>query len=58
MNEARRALKRAIADRLDASEAEQRRMARILNQVAAAIRESARRATARQMSSPDEPKQD
>src|SRR5919106_322900 len=38
VNEARRALKRAIADRLDAPEAEQRRMAGILNQAAAAIR--------------------
>jgi hypothetical protein len=39
VNEARRALKRAIADRLDAPEAEQRRMAGILNQAAAAIRQ-------------------
>ena len=39
VNEARRALKRAIADRLDAPEAEQRRMAGILDQAAAAIRQ-------------------
>jgi DNA-binding PadR family transcriptional regulator len=38
VNEARRALKAAIADKLDASEDEQRRMAKTLRDAAAAIR--------------------
>jgi len=38
VNEARRALKAAIADKLDASEDEQRRMAKALRHAAAAIR--------------------
>jgi DNA-binding PadR family transcriptional regulator len=54
VNEARRALKRAIADRLDAPEAEQRRMAGILNQAAAAIRAGGDEP---QEPSPDAPKQ-
>jgi DNA-binding PadR family transcriptional regulator len=54
VNEARRALKRAIADRLDAPEAEQRRMAGILNQAATAIRATDVPADG----SPDEPSGD
>ena len=38
VNEARRALKAAIAEKLDASEAEQRRVAEVLNKAAEAIR--------------------
>ncbi len=40
LNEARRALKRALAERLDAPESEQRRIAGLLNRAAAAIRET------------------
>ena len=40
MNEARRTLKMAIAEKLDASEEEQRRVAGILREAAEAIRES------------------
>jgi DNA-binding PadR family transcriptional regulator len=40
VNEARRALKAAIADKLDATEEEQRTMARVLREAAAAIRAS------------------
>lgn len=41
VNEARRALKRAIAEKLDASADEQRRVAGILREAASAIRQSA-----------------
>jgi len=59
VNEARRALKRAIAERLDAPEAEQRRIAGILNQAAAAIRRADAAGDASPTeSSPDEPRQD
>jgi DNA-binding PadR family transcriptional regulator len=59
VNEARRALKRAIAERLDAPEAEQRRIADILNQAAAAIRGAdAAGDGSPTESSPDEPRQD